>query len=80
MKPTKTVTLRIAAPKHERLASLAKARGMSLNKLLDELATIALANHDAAVRFEARAARGDRRRGLELLDKIDRALGSAHVR
>mgnify|MGYP000947242160 FL=1 len=72
--PTKTVTLRIPVPKHERLVTLAKVRGISVNKLLDELATVALANHDAEARFRIRAARGSVERGLELLNRLDRGL------
>lgn len=40
------------------------------------MVTTVLTSHYAAVRFEARAARGDRKHSLELLDKLDRALGS----
>ena len=40
---------------------------------MDELATVALANFDARVRFETRVARGDPKRALTLLDKLDRA-------
>ena len=38
-----------------------------------ELATVALANYDARVRFETRAARGNPSRALTLLDKLDLA-------
>ena len=41
-----TLTIRIPETKHARLRTLAKARGVSLNRLIDELATIALAQHD----------------------------------
>ena len=37
---------------------------------MDELATVALANHDAFTRFQALAAKGDPQRALELLDKL----------
>ena len=57
----------------ERLKALARANSISINKLMDELATVALANYDARVRFETRAARGDPKRALALLDKLDRA-------
>jgi HicB family len=67
------LTIRIPESKHERLKHLAKARGLSLNKLMEELSTIALAQHDAEVRFRAMAARGSRKKGLALLDKLDRA-------
>ena len=66
-----TVTLRLAAEKHARLRQLAARHGVSMNKLIDELATIALAQHDAEVRFQARAVRGSAAKGLEMLDKLD---------
>ncbi len=68
-----TLTIRLPDEKHERLKALARANAVSVNKLIDELATVALANFDARVRFEARAARGDTQRALKLLDKLDRA-------
>ena len=70
-----TLTIRLPDDKHERLEALARANSISINKLMDELATGALANYDARVRFETRAARGDSKRALELLDKLDRADG-----
>ena len=39
----------------------------------DVLATVALSNFDARVRFETRAARGNPKRALRLLGKPDRA-------
>ncbi len=57
--------------KHERLKHLAEARGISLNKLLKELSSVAIVQHDAELRFRALAARGSARRGLALLDKLD---------
>ena len=44
-----------------------------MNKLIDELATVALANFDARVRFETRAARGSAGSAMSLLNKLDRA-------
>ena len=44
-----------------------------INKLMDELATVALADYDARVRFETRSARGNPKRALTLLDRLDRA-------
>jgi predicted transcriptional regulator len=63
--------VRIADDKHERLKELAKARGMSLNKLMKELSTIALAEFDAETRFKAMAAKGNHSRGIAVLDKLD---------
>jgi hypothetical protein len=67
-----TVTLRIPDSKHERLKLYAKEQGISLNKLFDEFATIALAQFDAKTRFELKAAKGNKEKGLELLDKLDK--------
>jgi hypothetical protein len=67
------LTIRVDNEKHARLRALAEERGVSLNKLMDELATIALVQHDTETRFRALAARGSTKRGLALLDKLDRA-------
>ena len=67
------LTIRLPEGKHERLRNLAKARGISVNRLMDELATVALAEYDSETRFRALAARGSRENGLELLDRLDRA-------
>ena len=72
-----TLTIRIPEAKHNRLRRLAESRGLSLNKLIDEFATVALAQHDAETRFRAMAARGSVSRGLKLLDKLDRHFSKA---
>jgi len=46
------LTIRIPENKHERLRNLAKSRGVSVNKLIEELSTIALAQHDTEVASE----------------------------
>ena len=66
-----TLTLRITDSKYERLKSYAKSKKISLNKLFDEFATIALTQFDAKTRFDLMVARGNRDRGLELLDKLN---------
>jgi len=66
------MTIRIPDSKHERLRLLAQRTGVSLNKLVDEWASIAIAQFDAETRFTARASRGNPERGLALLDKLDR--------
>ena len=68
-----TLTIRLPDDKHERLKALAKSNAISINKLIDELATVALANYDARVPFETRSSRSNRKRALALLDKLDRA-------
>jgi predicted transcriptional regulator len=65
-----TLTIRLPDDKHERLKALAEARKISVNRLIDELATIALANHDTRLRFETRATRGNAKRALKLLDNL----------
>ena len=69
-----TMTIRIPDGKHQRLRRLAESQGISLNKLVDEWASMALAQFDAETRFHARAARGNAGRGIDLLDKLDRAV------
>ena len=69
-----TVTLRIQDSKHERLKQYAKDQGISLNKLFDEFATIALAQFDAKTRFTLMSEKGSAKEGLKLLDKLDEKL------
>jgi hypothetical protein len=73
----RTLTIRIPEGKRDRLRTLAKARGISINRLIDELATVALAEHDSETRFRAMAARGSKRTGLALLAKLDRAFAES---
>ena len=68
-----TMTIRMPDATHERLKRLAKARNVSVNKLIEEFSTVALAEFDAETRFLARAARGNPKRGLSLLQKLDRS-------
>lgn len=67
-----TLTLRLPDEKHERLRQLASRRQVSMNKLIEEMTTIVLAELDAETRFRARAACGSREEGLRLLDELDR--------
>ncbi len=68
-----TLTIRIPDDKHNRLKSLAKHKKISVNKLMEELSTQALAEFDSEIRFKTLALKGDKKRGLELLDKLDKA-------
>lgn len=70
-----TVTIRLPDDKHTRLRQLAKHRDLSVNKLMEELATISIAEFDAESRFRAMAARGSAKKGLALLEKLDAAFG-----
>lgn len=66
-----TMTIRMPDDKHARIKQLARARKISVNKLLEDLATAALAGHDAEVRFRALAAMGNPARALKILDRLD---------
>ncbi len=65
------LTLRLPDDKHARLRALAQSRGTSVNRLLDEVTTLLLAEFDAETSFRLRAERGAGKaeRGLYLLDK-----------
>ena len=65
------LTIRLPDDKHERLKALAQSKGISVNKLIEELSTVALTEFDAFTRFKAMAATGDPQTGLQLLDKLD---------
>ncbi len=69
-----TLTIRLPDTKHERLKAFARARGVSVNKLVEELTTVALAQEDAENRYRVRSARGKPETGLRLLDKLDNKL------
>ena len=62
--------LRIPDEKHQRLKELARSKNMSVNKLLEELTTMALTEYDLETRFRVRASRGSREKALEVLDKL----------
>ena len=68
-----TLTIRLPEDKHNRLRQLAKHRDISVNKLIEELATISIAEFDAETRFRALAARGSAEHGLPLLETLDAA-------
>ncbi len=70
-----TLTVRLPDDKHERLKALAMHKKISINKLMEELSTQALAEFDSEVRFRALAATGNIDKGLEMLDKLDSKLG-----
>ena len=62
-----TITYRTTDEKREKLADLAKEQAVSVNKIIDELVTIALTERDAYIRFTARASQGDPARALDIL-------------
>ena len=65
------LTVRLPDDKHQRLKALARSRGTTLNRLIDEMTTLMLADYDAETRFRVRSAQGAGRQehGLQLLAK-----------
>lgn len=65
------LTVRLPDEKHRRLKALAKSRGTPLNRLIDEVTTLMLAEFDSETRFRLRAERGVGKAelGLALLKK-----------
>jgi predicted transcriptional regulator len=72
------LTIRLPDAIHSRLKELARSRGVSTNKLMEELATVALTQQDAQTRFALLASRGDVARGLAALDSLDVAFGTVN--
>ena len=68
-----TLTIRMPDAIDARLRVLARARGVSIDKLIEEMATMTLSAHDAEVRFRLLAARGRPERGLAILDRLNTA-------
>ena len=69
-----TLTIRIPDDTAARLRQLAKHRGISLNKLMEEFSTTSLAEFDTETRFRLRSAKASSKRGLAVLAKLDAAL------
>jgi predicted transcriptional regulator len=73
-----TLTIRLPDDKHSRLKALAQSRGVSINKLMEELSTLALAEFDARTRFQALAMQGTTAQGLDVLQRLDELLEQKH--
>jgi predicted DNA-binding protein len=66
-----TLTIRLPDNTTERLKTLARSRGLSVNKLVEEMSTQALAAFDVELRFKTLAASGDNAQALAILDRLD---------
>lgn len=66
-----TLTIRLPDDTAARLKSLAQSRGLSMNKLVEQLSAHALAAWDTENHFRALAATGDVRQALAVLDRLD---------
>lgn len=71
-----TLTIRLPDDKHARLRQLAKHRDISVNKLVEELAAISVAEFDAESRFRALGGRVPVEKGIAILDKLDAAFAT----
>ena len=67
--------IRIPQEKRDRLKQVARTRNVSVTKLIEEMATLVIAEHDAEMRFRLRAERGRGKvdRGFRLLRKAGRS-------
>ena len=68
-----TLTIRLPDSTADRLKTLARSRGLSVNKLVEEMSTQALAAFDAETRFRTLASLGDPAKALAILDRLDAA-------
>jgi hypothetical protein len=66
-----TLTIRLPEDTTPRLKPLAASRGISLNKLIEELGPAALAVHDTETRFRLMANSGDRKAAFAILARPD---------
>ncbi|MBS0599459.1 MAG: ribbon-helix-helix protein, CopG family [Burkholderiaceae bacterium] len=75
-----TLTIRLPDDTAQRLKYLAQTRGLSINKLMEELSAQAIAAFDVETRFRTLAARGDARQALAILDRLDQQDASRGAR
>lgn len=66
-----TLTIRLPDDTAECLKSLAKSRGLSTNKLVEEMSARALAAWDTENHFRAMATTGNVAQALAILDRLD---------
>ena len=66
-----TLTIRLPDDTAQRLKSLAQSRGLSMNKLVEQLSAHALSAWDTENHFRALAATGNVQKALAILDRLD---------
>jgi predicted transcriptional regulator len=66
-----TLTIRLPDDTAQRLKSLAQSRGLSMNKLVEQLSAHAISAWDTENHFRAMAATGDVGKALVVLDRLD---------
>ncbi|MBW7900912.1 MAG: ribbon-helix-helix protein, CopG family [Rhodocyclaceae bacterium] len=65
------LTIRLPDDTAARLKDMARSRGLSTNKLVEQLSAHALAAWDTESHFRALTATGDVNRALAILDRLD---------
>ncbi|WPL15307.1 hypothetical protein Thiowin_00194 [Thiorhodovibrio winogradskyi] len=66
-----TLTIRLPDDTAARLDSLARSRGLTTDKLVEDLSARAVAAWDTENHFRAMAATGDIKQALGILDRLD---------
>ena len=66
-----TLTIRLPDDTAQRLKSLAQSRGLSMNKLVEQLSAHAISAWDTENHFRAMAATGDVGKALAVLDRLN---------
>ncbi|MEW5837382.1 MAG: CopG family transcriptional regulator [Pseudomonadota bacterium] len=66
-----TLTIRLPDNAADRLKSLVRSRGLSVNKFMEAMSAQALAAWDTENRFRSLAAQGDVHEALAILDRLD---------
>ena len=75
-----TLTIRLPDDTAQRLKDLAHTRGLSINKLMEELSTQVIATFDMETRFRTLAASGGPVQALAILGRLDQhdAIATKH--
>jgi hypothetical protein len=66
-----TLTVRLPDETAMRIKSLAQMRGLSVNKLIEQMSTQMLTAWDTETRFRAMASSGNISQALAVLDRLD---------
>ncbi|MEC5216497.1 putative DNA-binding ribbon-helix-helix protein [Actimicrobium sp. GrIS 1.19] len=64
------LTIRLPDNTTDRLKSMARSRGLSVNKLVEEMSAQALAAWDTENRFRTLASQGDAQKAMDILDRL----------
>jgi hypothetical protein len=67
-----TITLQLPDEIHQGVKVVAAQRNMSLNNLYEEISSSLLRGHSAEMRFRKRSTEGNRKKGLTILDQLDK--------